>query len=343
MIYKVYDDEHNYLGIVEPRNPRIEEVLQEGVKNLSFTLPLVKENIELIQQEGYIETEDYEYVIKEIEMSEVSIFTVYCKPNIEDLTGTIIPVFDAIDKTCNECLSQIINQSQLSWELQFNENYPNKVQYALSKKTVLECLNQLKTDFDLEFWFDTKQKIISVYSAGGIGKKGGNVLMNELLLASLKYDGDTYDFATVLYPYGKKGLSIADINDNKEYIENYEYSNKRIVAYYFNEDIEYAELLKKTAEEVLKKMSCPLSTFRVEVAKMPSNLAIGDTIYVIDRFKRKKTTKRVVKIVHYPYQPEKDTIELDNEVQNISKMFYQFQDEYRKNIQYVKQNISQLQ
>lgn len=344
MFLKVYDIDHNNLGLIEePIDLKVETSLETGTQTLSFSLPLNKHNIEIINEEGYIETSDYNYIIKEVEMKNKTIFTIYCKPNIEELTGTVLSVFDAIDLTPNECLTKIINDSQLSWELQFNVNYPNKVQYALAKKTVLECLNQIKEDFDLEFWFDTKNKRIEVYEAGGIGKKKGNILMNELRLASLSYDGQTYDFATVLYPYGKNGLSIRDINNNKEYIENFDYCNKRVIAYYFNEDIEYAEDLKRIAESYLRQISTPVTTYRVEVTHLPPNLAIGDTLYVIDNIKKKKTTKRVVKIVHYPNQPEKDTIELDNEVQNISKMFYQFQDEYRKKIRYIQQNISSLE
>lgn len=343
MIFKVYDSDREYLGIIEPINPKVEISLEAGSKSLSFALPLVKENIEMINEEGYIETSDYFYVIKEIEMDQASQFMVYCKPDIEDLTGTVLHVFDAIDSTCNECITQAIQQENLNWRLQFNVNYPNRVQYALSKVTVLECLNQIKYDFELEYWFDTKQKRIDVYAAGGMGKKSGNVLMHELRLAALSHRGETYDFATILYPYGKKGLSIRDINNNKDYIVNHDYSDKDITAYYFNEDIEYAEELKREAEAYLKRISAPVSTFRVKTTVLPPDLSIGDTIYVIDKLKRKKTTKRVVKMTKYLTQPEKDTVELDNEVQNISKMFYQFQDDYRKNIRYIKENISSLE
>lgn len=344
MLLKVFDTDYNYIGkLTEVIDPKVEISLETGTQSLSFSLPLTPEYIEMINEEGYIEAPDYNYIIKEIEMNDSTQFSVYCKPNIEDLTGAVLLVYDVIDKTPNECLTKIIEQEDIPWELQFNVNYPNKVQYALSKKTALEILNQIKEDFELEYWFDTKNKIINVYAAGGIGTEKGVVLMNELRLYALNHRGETYDFATILYPYGKNGLSISDINNGKPYIENYEYCNKKIKALYCNEDIEYADDLKRIAENYLQKISAPITTFRIEVTHLPPNLSIGDTIYVIDKLKRKKATKRVVKIVHFLDKPEKDLVELDNEVQNISKMFYQFQDEYRKNIRYIKENISSLQ
>lgn len=344
MILKVYDTSHKYLGLIDnPISLKIETSLKTGTKTLSFSLPLVKEMIEIINTEGYIETVDYSYIIKEIEMKNKTTFNVYCQPNIEELTGSILPVFDVHDVTPSECINEALIQGNTGWTTNFHVNYPNIVQYVLRKVTVLECLNKIKEDFEYEYLFDTKNKRIEVYAAGGIGTKKGNMLMNELRLASLSFRGETYDFATVLYPYGKKGITIKDVNNNKEYLENHTYCDKDIVAYFIDESIEYADDLKKIATDYLKQISTPIETFRVQTTHLPPNLTIGDTIYVIDNIKRKKTIKRVVKITQYPNQPEKDTIELDNEVENISKMFYQFQDSYRKKIRYIEQNISELQ
>lgn len=344
MILKVYDTDHEYIGkLTDVVNPKVEISLETGSQSLSFSLPLTPEYIELVSEEYYIESSDYNYIVKEINMDNNTQFSVYCKPDIEDFTGTLLAVYDVIDKTANECINTIIEQGSIPWSVDFNINYPNRVQYALNKKTALECLERIKSDFELEYWFDTKAKKLSVYAAGDIGSAKGTMLMNELRLYALNHRGETYDFATILYPYGKNGLSIRDINNGHEYIENFDYCNKRVKAYYFNEDIEYADDLKRIAEGYLRKISSPITTLRIEVTHLPPNLSIGDTIYVIDKLKRKKATKRVVKIVHYLDTPEKDTVELDNEVQNISKMFYQFQDEYRKSIRYIKENISSLQ
>lgn len=342
MLFKVYDTDYEYVGTIDkPFNVKVETSLKTGTKSLSFDLPLTKTNIELITEEGYIETKDYNYIIKEIEMKKNNLFSVYCKPNIEDLTGVFVPVYDIFDSTPNQCITKIIELT--SWTVNFNINYPNKVQYAIDKRTAWELLEQIKTDFEFEYWFDTKAKKLEVYAAAGIGDRKGNVLMNELRLAALDYRSQTYDFATVLYPYGKKGLSISDVNNGKPYIENYEYCNKKIAAYYIDEDIEYADDLKRIAESYLRIISTPVMVYRAHTTHLPANLQIGDSIYIIDNIKKKKIKKRVVKITQYLDQPEKDTIELDNEVENISKLFYQFQDEYRKKIRYITKNISELQ
>lgn len=344
---KVYDTTHSFVDIIQSKDigdyEKVES-LGDGFKTISFTLPTVKKYFELINEEYYLETKDYEYVVKTITLQkDKDKMTIFGRANIEELESTVLDIFDAIDLTPNECLTKIIEQEHLSWELQFNVNYRNKIQYALSKKTVLECLNQVKEDFNLEFWFNTKNKIIEVYAAGGKGKNRGSALMNELRLASLYLTSDTSDFATVLYPYGFKGLSIKDINNNKEYIENYDYCNKKIVGYYFDDDCEYAEVLKNKAEQELLKRSAPVIECKITASALPKDIEIGDSIYIIDKLKRQKMNKRAVRIVRHPYEPEKDTIELDNPVSSFEEDMRRFKTDYDKQIHYIKDNIAQLQ
>jgi len=343
---KIYDTNHSFVDMIykeDISNYYVEWSLEDGLRTISFSLPIVDRYLTNINEEYYIETEDYEYIVKRIVLQEDDPHMIIQGiGNIEELTGTVLEVLDAFDITVNECLTKIVTLKGLSWELQFNVNYANKVQYALSKKTVLECLNQVKEDYALEFWFNTKDKIIEVYAAGGMGRNKGSALMNELRLASLYHSGNTSDFVTVLYPYGYNGLSIKDINNGKEFIENYDYCDKRIVGYYFADDIKYAEILKMKAEEELAKRSCPYIQAKIRASALPQDIQIGDTIFIIDKLKRKKMTKRVVSIKRFPYEPEKDTIELDNPIIPFTEEMWRFKTDYDKNIHYIKENIAQL-
>lgn len=338
---KIYDTSYSFVGVIDSyKDMCIKTVLETGTKSLSFKLPLTPHYISMVSEEYYVETEDYNYVIKEINMDEENFFTIYCNANLEDLKGNILPTFDALDINIEACLRKILDQLALPWAIVMNSSLTDKVEYKLKQATVYECLQQVKEDYDLEFWFDTKNKKLRVYDAMGSSK--GMCFMNELHLKALSRQGQSYDFATVLYPIGRDGLTIADINNGKQYIENYNYSNKKITAYYIDESIEYAEDLKRKAEDYLAIVSMPVVSYSVELSSLPAGLTIGDNIILIDNIKKVKQKQRVVQIINYPENPELDTVQLSNEVVNFAKMFTKFNSEYRKTIKYVKQNIAEL-
>ena len=64
---KVYDSNYEFLKLLSSfQNLHITETLSTGLKTLCFQVPIQDEYLELIQEENYIETSDYSYVIKEI-------------------------------------------------------------------------------------------------------------------------------------------------------------------------------------------------------------------------------------------------------------------------------------
>ena len=51
-----------------------------------------------------------------------------------------------------------------------------------------------------------------------MGQSLGVFYSNELRLKEVKKYSNTYDYATVLYPFGKDGLTIANVNNGKTYL-----------------------------------------------------------------------------------------------------------------------------
>ena len=52
MFLKVYDTDYNNLGLIkEPIDLKVEKSLKTGTQSLSFSLPLNKHNIEIINEE----------------------------------------------------------------------------------------------------------------------------------------------------------------------------------------------------------------------------------------------------------------------------------------------------
>lgn len=66
---KIYDTDYNYVSSLDiVKDLCITSSLKDGFNTLSFKLPLTDENLDMIDEEYYVETDDYSYVIKEVNL-----------------------------------------------------------------------------------------------------------------------------------------------------------------------------------------------------------------------------------------------------------------------------------
>lgn len=336
---KILDTNKKLLTLVDKcKNPCITTELKTGLKELSFGLPLTDENLSYAIEEYYVETEDYSYVIKEVNLSKNDYIHIYCKANIEELQFHLVSVFDAFDISVEQAINKAINST--GWTAEYHSNTKTAVEYKLAKKTSYELLELIKEDYDLEIFYDTKEKIVKVYDY--IGKEGGAYFSNELKLSLLSRQGQSYDFATVLYPIGKDGITIGNINGGVNFIENYDYCDKYIPRYWVQDDIEQPQVLKMAAEAYLNYVSKPIVSYSLDLSSLSKDTGIGDTITIVDKIKRVRDKQRVVKIINYPFTPEKDKVELSNQIVNFADTFVKYNSDYQKQIQYIKNNLATL-
>jgi hypothetical protein len=76
---KIYNTNYEFLKLLSScRNIYTTETLSTGLKTLCFQVPSTDEFFDLIQEEFYIETADYAFVIKEIILEDNDFMTVYC-------------------------------------------------------------------------------------------------------------------------------------------------------------------------------------------------------------------------------------------------------------------------
>jgi len=95
---------------------------------------------------------------------------------------------------------------------------------------------------------------------------------------------------TKLYPFGEDDLDIADVNNDKKYLTNYDYTTSVFVGTYINPDIHDQEELKEKATEELKKISKPRYNYKVNVVDLRTlpefsheDFAVGDMVDIIDK------------------------------------------------------------
>lgn len=337
-MFKVYDTDYQFLMLLDQcKSVYTEESIEMGTKNLCFQVPCLDVYIQNVQEEFYIESSDYSYVVKEITMKDNQFFTVRCIANYESLSNIVFTVFDCFQRSIRQAYEQACSLSE--WTVTYLSSNHTVVTLQEARKTGYELIRMLQEEYDQELWFDTKNCVLYVYDK--MGSELGAYYSNELKLQLLNKQSDTYEYATVLYPYGKDGLSIRNINNGRDYITNYSYSNKYIEKIWVDEKFEYAEDLKKYAELYLEEIAQPKASYELKLAEL-GKCELGDQILLVDKLKRIKQKQRVVKIVRYPLEPEKDQVELSNLKDSFAKMYKKYIEKQMADIEYIKKTLKEI-
>ena len=338
---KIYDSEKNFLKLIDIcKDMRIVSKLDTGYKKMSFRLPINDENLSIVKEEGYVSTADYNYVIKEVNENDHDFMTVYCNPDIEALKYSFIPVYDIIDKTIQQALESAVTAAE-GWSVDYQCTYINAVEYHLLRTTPYEVIRMIQKDFDLDVFFDTKEKKVRVW--GHKGENRGVYFSNELRLKLLKKQSQCYSLITVLYPVGKNGINISSVNNGSPILENFDYCNKYLAKYWEQPDIEQPQQLKMLAEAYLNYYSAPITSYAIELSGLPQDIELGDDIIIVDKIKRVKQKQRVKVIYEYPFEPEKNRVEISNAIVNFADTLTKFSTDMEKQIEYIKKNLATLE
>lgn len=300
---------------IEYSDLQITRTLSDGDKTLSFVYRGKYTDLSL---EGYIETEDDSYVIKEI-MPRAGASEYRCRLNIEPLEAGTIKQFTAQNKT----ISQAANAALVGtgWTCSVDSGISSKVRSVQQfNKTPFELLLKIRDAFMCEVKFDSIGKVVTFKEEFGSDK--GVYLRPELNLIDVSLTLDSYDFYTRIIPRGADGLDIKSVNSGVEYVENYQYSTKVRTLYWEDTNYTDAQALKDDATAKLADLSKPKRSYSASVrdlAKLSSQYSIldydiGDTVTITDEPSGIRDKQRIVSITEYPAEPERNTVELSNTV-----------------------------
>ena len=295
--------------LVHCKDVCVESDLKTGLKNLSFSYPITDELANKVQGECYIQTADYEFVVKEVNKESNDWFSVFAKPNIETLSGKPHLHFEALESKAADIIRLALG-ADTGWTVQEIDKIDKRRTIRKETGSTLDIINDVAKVFMIEIEFDTLNKKIKIYNKRGADK--GAFFMNSLNLKKLSQQANTYDFITRLIPIGKDDLRITAVNNGKEYIDNFQYSNKVIAQYWVDKRYTHAEALLEDARAKLDELSKPVISYSAEVFTFNTPIALGDTITLIDNIKGVRDVQRVVKFKEYPLTPEKNTIEIAN-------------------------------
>lgn len=322
---QIYNDEKVRVGILEGfRNRTITTTLSSGDKELTFEYPSHGEMADLLQEEYYIRTQTDEYVLKAVEISaEWKKYT--AQLNVEELEGKVFPFgFTSQEQTVTDCLAAAFEGT--GWTVGIctvTKKRTIRIESATSAWDILqECFNTYRCECEI----DSLHKAVSIYEA--IGRDRGCYFMEGLNLRKLTLSSDTYNFFTRIIPIGKDGLTIEEVN-GKAYLENYQYSRKIKTYTWKDERYTNVESLMEDAAAKLDEMSKPYRAYSadvVDLAKANSEYSdvldfkIGDSVTFVSKRTNTRAKQRIVKIVEYPEQAEKNKVELSNTIKSFAEV-----------------------
>ncbi|MBU3109333.1 phage tail spike protein [Clostridium gasigenes] len=317
---QLYDlDKVKIKGLKNYKDYSIESDLSSGDKSLSFLYP-VKESTEIVE-ECYIRTKKEEFVIKEIQ-DKGEWKSIKATLNVEDIEGHIFEHFDTTEKTIKECITLALVGT--GWTIG-TCNVTRRRTVRKTNSSSWEILQDAKKVYRAEFELDTLNKKINIFEK--LGSDKGVYFINSLNLKTLDIQSNSYDFYTRIIAIGK--------NDIRVTLENFQYSKK--VKTFLWKDEKYTDInsLREDALAKLNELSKPRKAYSASVIDLANmnlkyknilSYSLGDTISLISKDKEIKEKQRIVKIVEYPQEPEKNTCEIANTTLRFEDLQKEFQE-----------------
>ena len=225
--------------------------------------------------------------------------------------------------------------------------------------TALEILQKLPDTYGIAVRFDRKTKRVLLRNPDTMAPSG-TYLTEELNLRKRPVRSQSSEsFATRLYAVGKDGVTFASINGGKNYVENHEYSDRVISAYWKDERYTDPQSLLDDAKKKLSDMAKPAQSYECDVADLAKidparfghlSMEMYQAVTLLDAERGTRLAHRVVQYKRYPHYPEKNVVTLSTLPGTISgkvEQSYQavtnpnssFQQQLAANLQGVAQTI----
>ena len=319
---KIYDKNHKQLGMLTKyADPKVEAALSSADKTLTFT---VKDPDELpIQNEYYVRTRTDEYVVKKTSHKSWSDLQVTCLLNLEELQGNPFLSFSVKEMGLREAAELALDGT--GWSV--GECDVEKIRSAgMVNCNSIEVIDNLCAVWMCDHSYDTIHKKVNFYKK--MGARRGAYFMEGLNLKRITKESDSYDYYTRIIPIGANGLTIESVNDGRNYLENYSYSNKILTYIWKDESYTNPQALLEDAEAKLDELAHPVVTYACDIIDLAKqrkefgvlSYSLGDEVKLINRETRTLDTQRITKTVEYLHNPEKNTCEFANVATTFTEM-----------------------
>lgn len=322
-------DKIKIAGLVDYKNLYIEKELASGDKTLAFLYPKTSKFYSDIEEECYITTKEDEFIVKEKNIQ--NDYTEFkCILNLEDLEGKPWERYASEEQTIDKALALAL--AGTGW-IVGNCSLKKKRTVRATNVSSLDVIQEIRKTYRCDLVFNTLTKTIDVHER--LGEDKGTYFIDSLNLKNLAIQGNSYNFFTRIIPIGKDNLRISSVNNGKDYLENYQYSNKVKTYYWIDERYTIVENLKEDAAAKLDEISKPYRAYVADIINLAKlndkykdilDFKLGDTVHLISKDNKFRDKQRIVKIIEHPDEHELDSVEIANTTLSFEEKQTQFEE-----------------
>ena len=310
MVIKVYD--YRDVNNIVPINVEDDKCYYthnfDGADTLTFEIQKTCTDYSYIAEEVKVECWSNRFVIKKVE--EQSDFVVItCELDYDDWLEDIYIDFRETNITLPSVLSLIL---PIGWTIEYGDGVDitkrTTVEYqedtpfrATNAKTILSAISSA---YGVVFNYNTINKILYIINTNSF-LPSDEFFIEDLNMSNLKFIGDSSGLITRLYVYGKKDeqsgeyLTIASVNDGKEYLEDFSYSDKIISDSVVDERYTIPQNLKDYGESVLSEKCIPKRSYTFDVNNLDGQVYLYKIVTIIDKHRRLRLNHQCIKYVEY--------------------------------------------
>lgn len=294
--------------------------LSSGLDELILSISIWDGEYQQIQEESSIREQSGDmpinYLVKAIDGGSDRA-TIKAQIDLDDWKSTLVVGYKSASATVGEIVNAI---KPSGWSVVDNSGIVYRRTVTAEAATPLDVLDQCRSTFSgCTFRFDNIRRVVTIENMDG-GQNLGAFATRELNLKSNDYKGKSSGFATRLYAYGKDGMSFADINGGKPYVDDHTYSERVICAYWSDERYTVPQNLLADAKAKLATMAVPQRSFDCDVVDLAAidpekygflSFPLFSVVSIIDETRSSaKVDHKVVERWRYPYHPDKNKVVL---------------------------------
>lgn len=296
----------------------------DGYETLTFLLSNHDKKRRLLQNEQMIEVQGRRYVVRVIEdlKNNSNVCTVTCDAAWYDLNDGELKYLMHTDDTTIDAQTSVAQQLEgTGWTVGTVDVPGTRPRHTSENmETSLYNLRQICGNFGGDLQFDTVNKTVSLLQ--NLGIKHQKIFCYEKNTTSIKRTSDTRNMFTRFTLIGKDAdgndVTIADINDGKDYVENYEWQEwaglPRTIKWYRKSDDRFSnkENMLEYMISWLNVYSKPIVGYELDVSLFEVSPNLGDYVFVKDNDLGIDGWLRIVSRKKNILQPHLSTVQLES-------------------------------
>lgn len=295
-----------------------------GEDTLSFSIPYRDSKRKYIDSEKKIQIVDDVYKVRTItdtkDTSGNTVTTVYAEAEFYDLTFSVRKEEKAFDAVTAE-VPMAYALEGTEWSVG-TVNVRTKRTWTSTEKNALSILRAVADLHGGDLVFDCPNRLVHLLTVNG--KDSGALFAYKKNMKSIERVVDTRSLVTRLYAVGADGLTFADINGGKPYIEDFTYSTDIRISTldcssFTNpyQMLEYAEM--RLAQYCKPSVSYVLNAMDLSVLTGYEHEAweLGDYVRVEDKELGLSVTTRIVRREYNLQEPWNTVLELSTTLKNL--------------------------